>query len=404
MFQWFSKIFSKHHTSILLVLIVSSVVLGISMGYVYPAHTAYLRGTGHNFLVGLKWIVHPLIIISIIHSIASLADLRTLNNIFKNTLLYYFTTTSLAVFVGLVVVNLLQPGKGFMVTNTVVPQLSKPDQGILSMLMQSLFSPTLLSIYYSITIGVLLNIYSKRLSLIKRLITSLHTIMMSAVQKGIWLMPIGIFSLLAVRIGSMGSHEQIWQVFSQLGRFVFAVTLGLGIHSVLIFALLALFCHQKAIGYLKNMITALGTAFATSSSFATIPVTLNCVQTKNSVSPSVSHTVIPLGATINMDGTALYEAMAALFIAQAYNIDLNMGSQILIFLTATLAAIGAAGIPEAGIIMLVMVLNAVQLPIEGISMILVVDWFLDRCRTTVNVWGDSVGAGIVDTYHAKSLS
>jgi Na+/H+-dicarboxylate symporter len=140
---------------------------------------------------------------------------------------------------------------------------------------------------------------------------------------------------------------------------------------------------------------SLATAFTTASSSATLPITMKCVEQKNEVDGRAASFVLPLGATINMDGTALYEAVAALFIAQISGIDLTLGQQIIIFLTATLASIGAAGIPHAGTVMMVMVLSAVNLPMEGIGLIFAIDWFLDRCRTTVNVWGDSVGAAVI---------
>lgn len=141
---------------------------------------------------------------------------------------------------------------------------------------------------------------------------------------------------------------------------------------------------------------ALATAFTTASSSATLPITMECVEGKNKVDERAAAFVLPLGATINMDGTALYEAVAALFIAQIYGIDLTIGSQVVIFLTATLASIGAAGIPHAGTVTMVFVLSAVGLPLEGIGLIWAIDWFLDRCRTTVNVWGDSVGAAVIN--------
>ena len=153
--------------------------------------------------------------------------------------------------------------------------------------------------------------------------------------------------------------------------------------------------------YVGGVGTALLNAFSTASSSATLPITIKGVTTENGVSERSSSFVLPLGATINMDGTALYEAIAAMFIAQVYAISLGLGEQVVIVLTATLTAIGAAGIPEAGLVTMVIVLNAVGLPIEGISLILAVDWLLDRFRTTVNVWGDSIGAGVIDAYEVR---
>ncbi len=156
-----------------------------------------------------------------------------------------------------------------------------------------------------------------------------------------------------------------------------------------------MFGGKKPFRYFVNMGQALATAFTTASSSASLPVTMECVEDKNEVDSRAASFVLPLGATINMDGTALYEAVAALFIAQIYGIDLTAGQQIVIFLTATLASVGAAGIPHAGTVTMVFVLSAVGLPLEGIGLIWAIDWFLDRCRTTVNVWGDSVGAAVI---------
>jgi Na+/H+-dicarboxylate symporter len=149
------------------------------------------------------------------------------------------------------------------------------------------------------------------------------------------------------------------------------------------------------------MAAALLNAFSTASSTATLPLTLQGVHEENKVSEKISNFVLPLGATINMDGTALYEAVAAIFIAQLYGIDLNWVQQIIVILTATLAAIGAAGIPEAGLVTMVIVLRAVNLPIEGIGLLLSIDWLLDRFRTSINVWGDSVGAAVVEQWDSR---
>ena len=182
----------------------------------------------------------------------------------------------------------------------------------------------------------------------------------------------------------------------KLGKYFLTVLIGLSIHALIMLPIiLKLFGKRNPFSYFSNMVQALITAFSTASSSATLPVTLDCVEEGNRVSHKASSFVLPLGATINMDGTALYEAVAAIFIAQLYGIDLTLGQQIVIFFTANLAAIGAAGIPQAGLVTMVMVLESVNLPVEGIAAILAVDWFLDRFRTTVNVWGDSIGAAVI---------
>jgi Na+/H+-dicarboxylate symporter len=181
-----------------------------------------------------------------------------------------------------------------------------------------------------------------------------------------------------------------------LGMYALTVMIGLMIHAgITLPTILRSFGKKKPLTYFFNMGQSLTTAFTTASSAASLPVTMECVVEKNKVDRRAASFVLPLGATINMDGTALYEAVAALFIAQIYGVDLSIGSQVVIFFTATLASIGAAAIPEAGLVMMALVLTAVGLPLEGIGIILAIDWFLDRCRTTVNVWGDSIGAAVI---------
>jgi Na+/H+-dicarboxylate symporter len=183
-----------------------------------------------------------------------------------------------------------------------------------------------------------------------------------------------------------------------IGKYSFTVVLGLAIHGLIALPFILFFIGRRnPVKYAEGMGTALLNAFSTASSSATLPLTMEGVEQENGISKRTSSFVLPLGATINMDGTALYEAVAAMFIAQVYGITLGPVQQTVIFLTATLAAIGAAGIPEAGLVTMVIVLKAVDLPIEGIGLILTIDWLLDRFRTTVNVWGDSVGAGVIET-------
>ena len=199
-------------------------------------------------------------------------------------------------------------------------------------------------------------------------------------------------------IGSIVAEniDSVDELVSGLGWYSLTVIVGLSIHALVILPLILKFlAKRKPLEYFANMGEALATAFTTASSSATLPITIECVEEKNKVDERAASFVLPLGATINMDGTALYEAVAAMFIAQIYGIDLSIGSQVIIFLTATLASIGAAGIPHAGTVTMVFVLQAVGLPLEGIGLIWAIDWFLDRCRTTINVWGDSIGAAFI---------
>ena len=229
--------------------------------------------------------------------------------------------------------------------------------------------------------------------MLESLFAALNTAIMRVVGWIMYLAPIGVFALIAARLGQAGGSEGILRELEAIGLYSATVVIGLGLHFVFL-AILLYLLTSRGIGYIAAMGRALVTAFGTASSSATLPFTIGCAVDAG-VDRRSARFVLPLGATMNMDGTALYEAVAALFIAQAYGIHLGLTEQALIFITATLAAVGAAGVPQAGLVTMLIVLETVGLPIEGIGLLLSVDWLLDRFRTTVNVWGDSVGAAIV---------
>lgn len=206
-----------------------------------------------------------------------------------------------------------------------------------------------------------------------------------------------MFCLVTARFGEAHAEGNVVQVLQQTGAYFSTVLLGLTAHALITLpVILWVFTKRNPFRFVQQMSQALLTAFSTASSTATLPVTMECAVTKAGVSKRSTEFVLPLGATINMDGTALYEAVAAIFIAQAIGFELSLTQQVIVAVTATLAAIGAAGIPEAGLVTLVIVLGAVGLPIEYVGLILSVDWLLDRFRTTVNAFGDSVGAAVVE--------
>ncbi|KAL2076266.1 hypothetical protein ACEWY4_028137, partial [Coilia grayii] len=191
--------------------------------------------------------------------------------------------------------------------------------------------------------------------------------------------------------------DDITQMGGQLGMYTITVIIGLMIHGIIILPTLYFVITRKnPFIFITGLLQALITALGTSSSSATLPITFKCLEENNKVDKRVTRFVLPVGATINMDGTALYEALAAIFIAQVNNMDLNFGQIITISITATAASIGAAGIPQAGLVTMVIVLTSVGLPTDDITLIIAVDWFLDRLRTTTNVLGDSIGAGIIE--------
>jgi Na+/H+-dicarboxylate symporter len=213
--------------------------------------------------------------------------------------------------------------------------------------------------------------------------------------------PIGVFGLVAKLVATSGVG-----VFLDLGVYAITVVAGLLVHACVTLPVLLVLVGKgvSPVKHVKAMAAALLTAFSTSSSSATLPLTMESVEKNAGVSNKISSFVLPLGATINMDGTALYECVAAMFIAQAYGIDLGLGQQFVVVITALLVSIGAAGIPMAGLVMMVVILRAVGLPLEGVGLILAVDRILDMCRTTVNVWSDSCGAVVIARTEGETLN
>jgi Na+/H+-dicarboxylate symporter len=394
----------------LIIAILIGAIAGILCGWLFGSAMVSIAWIGDLFLDALKMMIIPLIVAAVISGVASLGDIRKLGKVGGATLLYYAFTTALAVLIGLFVVNLIQPGVGIEQLSNVVPASvsEKADTGAVEII-KSLITPNIVSaaantqllpliVFCLLFAAALTTIGEKNVTLI-RFFDGLNEVMMKLV---IWVMifaPIGIFALIAGQIGKAGGGLAIKNELIAVGSYCFTVILGLAIHFILLFIILILFSN-KGKAYLIKLLRALFTAFGTASSSATLPLTMECAVEAGVDKRSVKF-VLPIGATVNMDGTALYESVAVMFIAQAYGISMGIGEQAIIFITATLAAIGAAGIPQAGLVTMLIVLNAVNLPIEGIGLILAVDWFLDRFRTTVNVWGDSVGAAVIESYLPK---
>lgn len=396
---------SHSHAMALLAFIILGAVGGVVFGWYAGEAASQISWLGTLFLNALKMTIIPLIIASIISGIGSLGDIRHLGRLGGFTVLYYTITTALAVLIGLLVVNWIQPGAGIQLTQATVPEhiLAKQDTGVSDILL-SLISPNLVSaasdtqllplIVFAILFAMALTTLGAKSKPVFEVFDGINEAMMKLVVWVMHLAPLGIFALIAARLGNAGGGEQFLAEIKAVGLHVVTVLTGLFIHGIVL-VLIMLFVARRGFDYLLGMARALVTAFGTASSTATLPLTMECAR-ENKVDPKAVKFVLPLGATVNMDGTALYEAAAVLFIAQAYGIDLTMTQQAIVFITATLAAIGAAGIPEAGLVTMVIVLTAVGLPLEGIALLLAVDWFLDRFRTTINVWGDSVGAAVID--------
>ena len=387
--------------------ILAAVILALFFGTWLGTSMTKVEWIGTLFLNALKMTIIPLIVSAVICGVCSLGDVRKLGKIGGVTIGYYLTTTAVAVFVGLIVVNIIQPGEQFSISEEVATRgTDHVEAPKLTDIPLSMIAPNLIEaaaqtkllpiIVFSLLFAAALSTTGQKGKPLIEFFDGLNETMMKIVS---WLMifaPIGIFCLVSARLGAAGGGEAFWLEIMAIGKYVFAVLLGLLIHFFLLFVFLTL----VAGGGLKHFLSvsrALLTAFGTASSSATLPITMDCLKKAGVEDRSIKF-VLPLGATINMDGTALYEAVAVMFIAQAYGIEMSAIEQGIIFITATLAAIGAAGIPQAGLVTMVLVLTAVNLPLEGIGLLLAVDWFLDRFRTAINVWGDSIGASVVSRF------
>ncbi|MDB9752163.1 dicarboxylate/amino acid:cation symporter [Gammaproteobacteria bacterium] len=394
----------------LIIAILFGAAAGIICGWLFGAAMNSVVWIGELFLDTLKMMIIPLIVAAVISGVTSLGDIRKLGKVGGATLLYYTSTTACAVLIGLFVVNLIQPGIGVEQLSQNVPEAvaTKTETGFIDII-KSLITPNIISaaantkllpviVFCLLFAAALTTIGEKNITII-RFFDGLNEVMMKLVMWVMVFAPIGIFALIAGKIGEAGGGIAIKNELLAVGSYCFTVILGLTLHFILLFIILVLFSNRGRKYFLK-LLRALFTAFGTASSSATLPLTMKCAIEAGVDKRSVKF-VLPIGATINMDGTALYESVAVMYIAQAYGIPMGLGEQAIIFVTATLAAIGAAGIPQAGLVTMLIVLNAVNLPVEGIGMILAVDWFLDRFRTTVNVWGDSVGAALIEPYLPK---
>lgn len=360
---------------------------------------ASVKFAGDMFMQLLKMVVVPLLIFSLICGVISIGNLRKVGSFGAKVLLYFILTTFMAVLVGLAMVNLMEPGSGAVIS--AVKEVRAPEGVSFNLIPSNIFEAMargdmMQIIFFTLFFACVLSTVIDSRHPTFAFLTSINDAVMKMVNVIICLAPIGVFALVAARFGEAGGGDGVVDLLTSLGKYALTVIIGLSIHAVIILPALLFFLGGKnPLQYLSGVLEAILMAFSTASSSATLPVTMKCIQEHNKMPPKVSGFVLPVGATINMNGTALYEAVAAMFIAQAYNIQLGFGEQFIVFLTATVAAIGAAGIPEAGLVTMVIVLTSVGLPVDGIGLILSIDWLLDRFRTAVNVWDDCVAVGVL---------
>jgi len=366
---------------------------------------------GDLFLRMLKMISVPLIVASLLSGITGLGRAERLGKMFGRTLLYYLVTSMLAIVIGLLMVNLINPG--ITASDQAAPAVEAVQQhgkGLAVVLFEQLQNMIPPNPFEAVATGKFLSIIAFTIAIgvctilvggtvaekVNELVDAAFQVMMMFTMLIIRLAPLGVFFLMLSVTATQGAG-----IFGTLGWYMLTVACALAIHALVVLPLILHFvANRSPLAFARAMSPALLTAFSSASSNGTLPLTLTCVEQRAKISNRVSSFVLPLGATINMDGTALYEVVAVLFIAQMSGIDLSLSQQILVAFTALLASIGAAGIPHAGLVMMVIILQAVGLPTESQGLIIAVDRVLDMCRTSVNVWSDSCGCAVVSRFES----
>ena len=416
------------------------IILGMILGLIYGIAAAQFQWTGFatNWVVPfgdifmnlLKLIAVPLVLTSLVAGVASLSDFKKLSRMGGKTIGLYIATTAVAVTIGLLVVNTINPGNKLPAEarakleaqfeanaadkakgdSTEAARQRGPLQPLVDMVPDNFFGSAssnrnmLQLVFVSLLIGIsLVQVSSEHRKPVLSLFEGMQAVVIKLVNMIMLMAPIGVFALITKTITSLAVGEggeanlgQIGAVLWSLGHYCIAVIIGLLLHITIVYlGLLKLFTPLRIPQFFKAIAPAQLLAFSTSSSGATLPVTMRQCKEKLGASKETTSFVLPLGATINMDGTALYQAVAAVFIAQASGMSLDMGDQLTIVITAVLASIGTAAVPGAGIIMLVIILEAVGIPGEGIALILGVDRILDMLRTTTNVTGDAAVCAVI---------
>jgi Na+/H+-dicarboxylate symporter len=355
-----------------------------------------LKLGGSVFINAIKMMVVPLVFISLTVGASAMGDIKKLGRIGVKTLGFYLFTTAIAIVIGLVLANVINPGSGLSADNIATTNKaineSKPFVDVLidivpSNPIASMAEGNMLQIIvFALLTGAGITILGSKVSRVKELFDQANDLILEMVGLIMKVAPFGVFCLIAKTFSELGYSAML-----PLLKYMLTVVGALFIHALFTYqGLLVALVKMNPIVFFKKFIPAISVAFSTASSGATLPVTLETVQEEFGVSKSVSSFTIPLGSTINMDGTAIMQGVAVVFIAAVYNIDLTLGDYIAVILTATLASVGTAGVPGVGLIMLSMVLTQVGLPVEGIALIMGVDRILDMTRTAVNITGDAV--------------
>lgn len=403
------------------------IIIGMILGVVYGIiannfgwvdfTNDWVKPWGKVFVNLLKLIAVPLVFASLVKGVASLSDISKLSRIGGKTIAIYLVSTVISVTIGLFLVNMINPGADFDKKKVAMTQANQegvnnkieaaggvqeagPLQFMVDVVPTNIFESAsdnrnmLQVIFFAILFGIAMVVLpNEKTVYVKGFFDGLNDIILKIVDFIMEISPYGVFALLAAVVVDFGASSTL---FIALGKYSVTVFIGLLLMVIVVYPIiLRLFTKVKYLDFFKAISPAQMLAFSTSSSAATLPVTMERCEDHLGVSEEVSSFVLPLGATINMDGTSLYQAVAAVFIAQVFGIDLNLTQQLTIVLTATLASIGAAAVPGAGMVMLVIVLGAINVPAEGLALIFGVDRILDMMRTVVNVTGDATVATVV---------
>ncbi|STO07057.1 dicarboxylate/amino acid:cation symporter [Exiguobacterium aurantiacum] len=403
-------------TKKILIGLVLGVIVGLGLaglpGNIYDIANSYiLSPVGTVFLNLIKMLVVPIVFFSIILGVMGLGDPKELGRVGSKALLFFLTTTALAIMLAMGVASVIQPGErgDFQTANlefesTVSEESSNIVQTFVNMIptnpIQALAEGNMLQIIvFAALIGFAMIALGERAKTWRRFVKQGDRIMMHLIHLVMKLAPYGAFALIASAIGGIG-----FDAVAAMAWYMFAVVLTLFLHATIVYGGALLFLGKMSpVFFFKNFYEAITLAFSTSSSNATLPVSMELAQTKLGVPRSISSFVQPLGATVNMDGTAIMQGVATIFIAQVFAADLTITELLTVVITAVLASIGTAGVPGVGLIMLALVLQSVNLPVEGIALIIGVDRILDMLRTSVNITGDAACAVVVSKLEEKHL-
>ena len=378
----------------------AGIVVGLALnmfGSIVPVVNAFLvEGlfyvVGAAFLALLKLMVVPLVLVSLVCGVNAMGDLRTIGRVGAKTLGLYLFTTAVAIMLALTFARVVSPGGGFEMSGEFaeyVPREAPPLADVLINIfpenpIQAMAEGQMLQIIvFALLFGFGANLAGERGKPVVRLFSDLNEVILKMVLMIILLAPIGVFALISRTFATQGV-----EIFGPLAEYFILVAVVLVLHLLMTYSAILRLSGMSPVTFLTKMRAPMSFAFSTSSSAATIPVTLNTLETRLGVKNSIASFTVPLGATINMDGTAIMQGVATVFIANVYGVDLVFSDYLTVVLTATLASIGTAAVPSAGLIMLAMVLGQVGLPVEGIALIIGVDRLLDMLRTAINVAGD----------------